>query len=247
MMEIRSVSTRSCYLPADNREPVATIILKLAALPRASQLFAIATLALLSACSGIAQRSPEPRPVEPESAAAELLVIRRGWHVDIGLAEADLPEALRSLSADFPGARYLVFGFGDRRYLLGNNSKVPAMLGALWPGPGIILVTGLTASPAEAFGATHVISMPVTPRQAHAAAAFIWQSLSTEHGAIAPLADGPYQGSLFFSATLRYSAFYTCNTWVAELLKAADIPVHSAGVLFAGQLWSQAEALRNPD
>jgi Protein of unknown function (DUF2459) len=247
MMAIRSASTRSCYLPADDKEPVTTIILRPAALPRASQLFAIAALALLSACSGIARRSPEPRPVEPESVSAELLVIRRGWHVDIGLAEADLPEPLRSLSAHFPGARYLVFGFGDRRYLLGKSSKVPAMLGALWPGPGIVLVTGLTASPAEAFGATHVIRLSVTPMQLQAAAAAIWQSLSTQHGAIAPLADGPYQGSQFFSATPRYSAFYTCNTWVAELLKAADIPVHSAGVLFAGQLWSQAEALRNPD
>jgi hypothetical protein len=80
-------------------------------------------------------------------------VARRKWHVDIGFAAKDLEPSLRSLAADFPGAQFLFFGFGDRHYLLANNRHFASMLAAVWPGPGIILATGLKATPGEAFGA----------------------------------------------------------------------------------------------
>ena len=34
-----------------------------------------------------------------------------------------------------------------------------------------------------------------------------------------------------------------CNTWAAQVLKAAALPIHSAGVIFAGQLWGQVRHL----
>jgi hypothetical protein len=174
-----------------------------------------------------------------------IVVARRGWHVDIGFAAEGLAVPLASLNAVLPHAGYLMFGFGDRRYLLAGDRKGPAMLGALWPGPGLVLVTGLAASPEEAFGNAQVIRLAVTPQQALAAEAFVWSSLSTANGAITPYSDGPYEGSVFFGAVPGYSAVHTCNTWAAEVLKAAGIPVSSAGVVFAGQLWSQVEQLRS--
>ena len=53
--------------------------------------------------------------------------------------------------------------------------------------------------------------------------------------------NGPYENSLYFLASSKYSAFHTCNTWGAEALHMAGLPIHSAGVIFAGQLWSQVE------
>jgi hypothetical protein len=47
------------------------------------------------------------------------------------------------------------------------------------------------------------------------------------------------QSSLFFAAAPKYSAVHTCNTWAAEALRAAGLPIHSRGVVFASQLWSQ--------
>jgi hypothetical protein len=169
-----------------------------------------------------------------------IYVVRRGWHMDVGFAAGDLQPPLNAVVGQFPGVRYLFFGFGDQRYLLAKDSSAPGSLAALWPGRGMILATGLASSPQDAFGTAHVVALSVTQKQARDTQAFVWHSL--ENG-IKPYATGPYEGSLFFAATPRYSAVHTCNTWVAESLRAAALPIHSGGVIFAGQLWSQVRRL----
>jgi hypothetical protein len=177
--------------------------------------------------------------------SAIIYVARRGWHVDIGFAAADLQPPLKSLLDEFPGAEYLFFGFGDRHYLLAKNRGPPVLLAALWPGRGLILATGLAAPPALAFGVAHVAALAVTIRQASDAQAFVWYSLDqqTDNDAVKSYAAGPYEGSLFFMAAPKYSAFHTCNTWAAESLAAAGLPMHTSGVIFAGQLWVQVRRL----
>jgi hypothetical protein len=187
-------------------------------------------------------------PMAPRATAQTIQVARRAWHIDIGFAVADLGAPLDSVAEQFPGATYLFFGFGDRHYLLGKSRNASVMLGALWPGPGIILVTALKSSPARAFGSAHVIELEVSSAQARAAQAFIWSSLANGGGlaadsTIAPYAQGPYDGSLYFSAIPRYSALHTCNTWAAEALKAGGLRVRSRAVVFAGQVWSQTKKL----
>ena len=179
---------------------------------------------------------------EDSAARSEVIYIaRRGWHIDIGFAAAALQPPLQSLTSKFPGVEYLFFGFGDQHYLLAKERNAPVLLAALWPGRGMILATALKSSPQDAFGASQVIAVAVTARQAAEAQAFVRRSLET----VEPYATGPYEDSLYFTATLRYSALHTCNTWVAEALKAAALPIHSAGVIFAGQLWGQARRLEH--
>ena len=178
---------------------------------------------------------------------AVIYVARRSWHIDIGFAAADLQPPLDAVAAQFPGVRYLFFGFGDRHYLLAKDRNAPVLLAALWPGRGIILATALASSPQAAFGAVHVATLSLTDKQMRDIQAFVWYSLDRQSGeqggAVKPYADGPYEGSLFFAATPRYSGFHTCNTWAAESLRAAALPIHSAGVIFAGQLWTQVRRL----
>ena len=186
----------------------------------------------------------------PATTPSTLFVARRAWHIDIGFAAADLHAPLDSVAAQFPGVKYLFFGFGDRHYLLAKKQGAAAMLGALWPGPGMLLVTALKTVPAEAFGAPGVIELTLSPAEAAAAQTFIGNSFAAvdpagpnrpvSHRPVSPYAPGPYEGSLYFSAVPRYSALYTCNTWAAEALKAAGLPVRTRAVLFAGQVWTQA-------
>jgi hypothetical protein len=183
-----------------------------------------------------------------------IFVARRDWHIDIGFAAADLGAPLDALIGQFPGVRYVFFGFGDRHYLLAKRQNVPAMLGALWPGPGLMLITGLIADPAQAFGADLVIELRVSATQAQGVQAFIARTMGRGDSpvggdpppnsagvtpGVTSYAMGPYEGSLYFSAMPRYSAFHTCNTWAAEALQAGGLPVRSTTVLFAGQLWRQ--------
>jgi Protein of unknown function (DUF2459) len=177
-------------------------------------------------------------PAETDGAAT-VYVVRRGWHIDIGLAAADLPPPLDSIAKDLPEARYIFFGFGDKHYLLAKHHNAPVLLSALWPGAGIMLITGLANSPEEAFGASHLVRLTLSGEQVRALRAFVWNSFETPGGTLSVYREGPYEGSLYYLATARYSAFHTCNTWAAQALRTAKLAVRSRGVVFAGQLWSQ--------
>ena len=186
-----------------------------------------------------------PAPTGARHAGQELAeppttvyVARRKWHIDIGFAAADLGP-LAPVSAEFPAAKYLFFGFGDRHYLLAKDHHSPSLLAALWPGPALILVTSIEGLPAQAFGETQVVELSLSTVQAREIESFIRSSMADP----APYAKGPYEGSLYYAARQRYSASHTCNTWAAEALRAADVPVRSRGVLLAGQLWSQVRKL----
>jgi hypothetical protein len=174
--------------------------------------------------------------------AVTLFVVRNSWHIEVGFATADLGPPLAPVSAQFPGARYLLFGFGDRHYFLAKNRNSPVLLGALWPGPALVLVTALAGRPAEAYRPEEVAELRVSAEQARAIQSFIRGSLSD----VSPNAKGPYEGSLYYAAGQRYSAFHTCNTWAAEALRAGDLPIRVGGVIFAGQLWSQVHKLAQP-
>lgn len=175
---------------------------------------------------------------------ATLYVARRGWHVDVGLSAADLSAPLSAVAADLPGMSYAFFGFADRHYLLAKHHNAPVLLSALWPGDGIMLVTGVAATPNAAFGEKNVISLRLNADQLRALQSFLWKSIRTQNDSLSVYQSGPYEGSVYYLAAPKYSAVHTCNTWGAEALRAAGFHVHSAGVVFAGQLWSQARRLK---
>jgi len=173
-----------------------------------------------------------------------MYLARRSWHIDVGFAVRDLGPSLAFIARRFPHAQYLFFGFGDRHYLLSKGKGTSTLAGALFPGPGLILVTAIENSPSQAFGAPHVLEFALSAPQGAAAQRFVRRSLAGEEDDIAPVAaEGPYEGSVYYSAVARYSALHTCNTWAAEALKAAGFDVHTHLVLFAGQTWNQARRI----
>jgi hypothetical protein len=204
---------------------------------------------LLAGCS-TAPLSPAESAAPPAVVAAAgtstVYVARRTWHVDVGFATTELEPPLASLVATRPEARYWFFGFGDRRYLMREHHNAFDLIAALFPGDGLVLATTLTAAPEEAFGTDGVAHISLSAVQAHALQAFVWQTLSTSSGSAGPPQTGPYEGSYYFPASMHYSALHTCNTWVAEALRAAGLPIRASGVVFAGQLWTQVRALESP-
>lgn len=212
--------------------------------------------ALLATCLFAACISARPADVPAadtggNEASAErassiiILVVRRKWHVDVGFAVRDLGPPLAPVARRFPDARYLFFGFGDQHYLLSKKEGSPAMLGAVLPGPGLMLVTAIGNTPQQAFGAGHVLGIETAAADARTAQSFIRRSFQGDEAAetVEPYATGPYEGSLYFSAVYRYSALHTCNTWAAEALRSAGLKVRTRGVIFAAQIWSQARRL----
>jgi hypothetical protein len=193
----------------------------------------------LAGCATLPPRDPGPR-------IGRIAVVERGWHTDIALPIGPLPlhPDLAALAADFPGLRALLFGFGDRRWLLDRARSPLALLRALLPGPGAVLVTALATPPETAFGPGHVVHLPLTSPQSDRLQDYLASSLDQGHrspgGRWQALAEGPYPGSVYLASPLVYSAGHTCNTWTAHALAAAGLPVDPTGVVFAEQAMAWA-------
>jgi uncharacterized protein (TIGR02117 family) len=209
----------------------------------------LAMALMLAACGSVPRRAadtalvPETAPVPETGPPVTLYIVKRSWHTDIGFAVADLHAPLATLRAALPEAHYLLFGFGDKHYLMTRENSFEGMVGAVWPGEGLVLVTGLAGTPEQAFGVDGVARLSVSVAQARRLEAFVWDTLAKENDVATALAPGPYDGSFYYASTQRYSGLHTCNTWTAEGLESAGLPVRSFGVEFSGQVWRQVRRL----
>lgn len=204
--------------------------------------------ALFAACGTVRAATPAETALRSAAAPAAperivMFLARRRWHIDVGFAVSDLDPSLAFSARRFPQAKYLFFGFGDRHYLLSRHKGTSTLAGALVPGPGLVLVTAIENSPAQAFGASHVLEFALSSAEAQAAQHFVRRTLAGDGDAIAALADGPYEESAYYDALPRYSALHTCNTWAAETMKSAGLKVRTQLTLFAGQTWGQARKI----
>jgi Protein of unknown function (DUF2459) len=189
--------------------------------------------ALVAACS-----APDPVPTAND---AVVYVIRREWHTDVGLPVEEIVGPLAILEKPFPGVRFLTFGFGERQFLVNQEKSVVAMLGALLPSQSALLMTALAATPEQAFGSRSVVELRVSRAGLHQIEAALWHELElSAAGEPRLLANGPYEGSVYYAARDTYYGLYTCNTWTADMLRAGDLPIPAAGVLFAGQVMGAA-------
>ena len=122
-------------------------------------------------------------------------------------------------------------GFGD-------------VLRAAVAGPAVMLVIPLHNTLAEAFGPSNVFAAHVSSEGFVRLSEYLWDYLQKDpSGTPRPIATGPYPGSAFYSSTGTYELVRTCNTWTAEALRVAGLPVRATGVVFAGQVLEQVRDL----
>ena len=141
---------------------------------------------------------------------------------------------------DFPTARYLVFGWGAHDYYMSPNPGIGDLLRAAASGPAVMLVIPLQISPEAFFGAANVFALPAPRDGIQRLSEFLWGHLATDDGGPPRrVGAGPYRQSVFFASTGTYNLGHTCNTWTAEALRAAGLPVNATGVVFAGQVLDQ--------
>lgn len=204
---------------------------------------ALAAGLLLAAC---ATSPPMPRTGRrPELA----YVITHGWHTDLALPAATLEGRLARLRRVYPGARTLIFGFGNRIFARLRDRGPDIWAEALLPMRGAIVVTAISTTPELAYDAAHVTRLPLPlPAGGDAAlSAYLWNALAqAASGQPRLLGAGPYRGSVVYAATTRYSLIYTCNSWTIDGLRAAGLPVATGGVVFAGRVRRQIAPLAEP-
>jgi uncharacterized protein (TIGR02117 family) len=177
-----------------------------------------------------------------------LYVVDSGWHTEIGLAIDKLSPSLATLAKAAPDVRYVVFGWGQRDYYMAEHPGSGDLIGAAVPSPAVVLMIPLNETPATFFAdGSKVFAVPTAQGGLDHLSRFIHESIRwTSRDRPERLGAGPYPASSFYASTETYSLVQTCNTWTAEALRVAGLPVSTSGVIFARQVIDQVRNLARP-
>jgi len=185
---------------------------------------------LLAGCAAV----PLPAACAPGESGAAVWLVDRGWHTELLLPAGGIGGPLALAADRFPGAPLIAFGFGKRDWITAEEPDLATILSGPIPGPGVVEVTGRAALPAGA------IRLGLGQAGIAGLQRFLAASLADP---AAPPAVVSRYGQHFHDSSRRYSLAFTCNTWVAEALSAAGLPVRPAGVRLTRGVLTQAVAV----
>ncbi|MDZ7660964.1 DUF2459 domain-containing protein [Thiohalophilus sp.] len=179
----------------------------------------------------------EDEPVVP------IWLVSHGWHAGIVIERAAIPSGLLPEQADFPEARYLEIGWGDRAYYMHPDPHWGILLKAgLWPTASVLHVTGLRDAPQRAFPHSTIIRI-ATGREGFEQLCQHLDARFARNGEPArALQAGLYGDSRFYPSTDSYHLFNTCNVWTTRVLHAAGCPVTPAFNITVDSLLSSVAA-----
>ncbi|WP_246395682.1 DUF2459 domain-containing protein [Gluconacetobacter tumulisoli] len=183
-------------------------------------------------------------PVAPYCAswpegATPVYLVDRGWHTEIGIPARALDGPLGVYRGIFPGAATIMFSYGKKTFFTAPASSVQEYLIGPFPGPAVIQAIGLTTTPPDAYDAERIIVLPISDEGVRRLSAFIWNDLAVRAGSPRLIAVRHHPDSLFYAARSPYNLMHTCNGWVADALRAAQVPISARGVVFAGQVMAR--------
>ena len=179
----------------------------------------------LAGCAGL----PEVEDCGPVKTQPSIWLSETLIHTQIGLRVSDLRGRLAELARDAPDSAFLTFGFGKRSYFLAAHPRLLATFFAPVPGRGAMEVGTHFAKPQGA------LTLGLSPLGLGRLLAALEGSFA---GDWTPLAErGRYR---YFAASRLYTLAYTCNTWTAEMLASAELPVQTALVVTAHGVMTQA-------
>lgn len=190
-------------------------------------------LAFLSAC---AASPPPPVPYGPVS----LGIAKRGWHTEIAIPEASLTGPLASLGPAQLHRHYLLFGFGARAYFTNPQAGAGTALEALLPGPSAINLAAF--DDLNDGSGRQTIWLHVSQADIDGILAFIWRSLPHQGAAPIPIVI-VNNASMFYAARPDYNAFYNCNNWAVDALRAGSLPFSNKGLHFSSGVQAEAERI----
>lgn len=199
-------------------------------------------LSVVGACSGSV---PQQGFRGERKLAANVFVVHDNWHSAIVVRTADLSAEILPEIQDFPGAEYLEFSWGDREYFPHPDPGPGlALKAAFWSSGSIIHVVGVSGSLATAYPNAEIITIALPDTGFRRLVKFISETFSRSRPEIASQAlPGLSPNARFYLAEGRFSVFRTCNTWVAEALQAAELPISPGWVITAGSLGRHARPL----
>lgn len=171
-----------------------------------------------------------------------LYLVDHGLHVGLVVPAGELQRHLPALKDDFPAARLMEVGWGDRAFYQDEQAGAGLALRALlWPTDAVLHLVPLSQSPRVAFAGLPVLELSVSPAGMERLLREVAASFArNEAGQLKEAGAGRYGGGRFYASVESYHLLHTCNTWVARRLVAAGLPLRPAWAFTAGGLMGQA-------
>jgi uncharacterized protein (TIGR02117 family) len=193
---------------------------------------------LTYACSNPAAQIP--LPVEGKNVRT-VFVVHDAWHAAIVAKKADIPIAVLPELRDFPSAEYLEFSWGDRDYFPAPDAGIGlAIKAAFWSSGSILHVVGFREAVENVFPSVEIIDIDLSEENFQRLINFISDTFSRpDPPAPAEARPGLFPNGRFYAAEGKFSLFRTCNTWVAEALSSAGLPIRPNYVFTAANLGNQ--------
>ncbi len=181
----------------------------------------------------------------PEAGGVAIHITSNGWHSEIVVPRALIPADAIPEAGDFPQARYLSFGWGDAEYYPAPDKTLGMTLrAALIPTASVVHLAGLTAHPQDVFPGNEIIELRISREGFDRLIEHIHASFARE--ADRSVIPGLYSFSRFYPATGEFHLLNTCNTWTAEGLERAGLPVQIFGTVEAEDLMQQIRQFAAP-
>ncbi len=174
-------------------------------------------------------------------------LIVNGGHTELALPAGEVAGRLAVFKKHHTKARFIAFGWGEREVYMARHPSLWAYLRAGFPAPSVLLVSWFTGPPKRVLAPRiQIFRIRVTPAGAKRLARYIWHTVATQPNG-APRLLGAVAGrmGLFYASKATYDLFHTCNTWSAQALHVAGVPVSAAGVVFASQLVRRVRQAEN--
>lgn len=199
----------------------------------------ILLLCLLTSCAAPYSWQAIPDSVENERT---IYVVSHGWHTGLILpreALSGLPHVEHALGE----SPYYEFGWGDADFYQAEQITSSVTLKAiLWPTDSVLHVVSVSANPHADYPHSEVVEVRLSRQGLRRLVEFISGSFYKDRDAqVVMLGKGIYVKSRFFKATGGYQLTNTCNTWVAEALERAGVPVSSFLTLTADSVMKQTK------
>jgi uncharacterized protein (TIGR02117 family) len=175
-----------------------------------------------------------------------VFIVHNSWHAAIVLRSSDLSDKIMPELTDFPAARFIEFSWGDKDYFPDPASGIfAAIKAALWSGGSVMHLVGFADAVEHFYRGATITELRLNATAYDHLVDYIDETFAREKSlGRARATPGLFSNSHFYPSNRNFSLLRTCNTWVAEALERAGLPISSGLVMTAANLHTQLLALQ---
>jgi uncharacterized protein (TIGR02117 family) len=174
-----------------------------------------------------------------------VVVVHDSWHAAIVLRRADITHDSLPELVDFPDAEFIEFSWGDKDYFPNPDAGVfTGIKAAFWSSGSVLHLVGFSGNPKSFYRSEELVELRLTTNAHGRLLDYISRTFFRPPPRDrAEASAGLFTYSRFYPATHKFSLLKTCNTWVAEALKSAGLPISPGHVMTADSLATQLSGI----